>query len=207
MACILLLHKRRRAMVGPDRGVHRDLAGIGGTGLLIRCRRDAVDRPRGGRSPVGKIFIVRAVELSEDRRVTLRMAAVTVRSPAAAPGPMNATMSSVRLMRSEDRKRRPRTGAMGVVFRRRVRRAPLIVAKLGADADLVMRHPDAAPAVKARRPIGARTRGARAACNRSVACLDTTGSRPAAIGTERADRSKDARAIFSGPHEDPQVRP
>lgn len=62
----LLLHKLRRAMVDPDRSALQDLVEIDETEMPFRSRHDPIDRPRGGRSPVGKIFVVGAVELSED---------------------------------------------------------------------------------------------------------------------------------------------
>jgi hypothetical protein len=34
--------------------------------MPFRSKRDRVDQKKGGRSPVGKIFIVGAVELSDD---------------------------------------------------------------------------------------------------------------------------------------------
>jgi len=61
----LLLSKLRRAMVDPDRGLLQDLFEIGETEMPFRSKRDPVDRPKGGRSPVGKVFIVGAVELSQ----------------------------------------------------------------------------------------------------------------------------------------------
>lgn len=62
----LLLHKLRRAMVDPDRSPLHDLIEIDETEMPFRSRHDPVDQPKGGRSPVGKIFIVGAVELSQD---------------------------------------------------------------------------------------------------------------------------------------------
>ena len=62
----LLLHKLRRAMVHPDRNPLKDLVEIDETEMPFRSRNDPSDRPKGGRSPVGKMFIVGAVELSED---------------------------------------------------------------------------------------------------------------------------------------------
>jgi hypothetical protein len=64
----LLLQKLRRAMVDPDRRPLHDLVEIDETEMPFRSRHDALDRTKGGRSPVGKIFIVGAVELSEDGR-------------------------------------------------------------------------------------------------------------------------------------------
>jgi hypothetical protein len=70
----LLLQKLRRAMVDPERSLLQTLVEIDETEMPFRSRHDPVDRKRGGRSPVGKIFIVGAVELSEDgqpRRIRL----------------------------------------------------------------------------------------------------------------------------------------
>lgn len=70
----LLLQKLRRAMVDPDRSLLQDLVEIDETEMPFRAKHDPVDRPKGGRSPVGKIFVVGAVELSEDghpRRIRL----------------------------------------------------------------------------------------------------------------------------------------
>ena len=66
----LLLHKLRRAMVDPDRSLLQDLVEIDETEMPFRSKHDPADKlrggPKGGRSPVGKIFIVGAVELSAD---------------------------------------------------------------------------------------------------------------------------------------------
>jgi len=62
----LLLHKLRRAMVAPDRSLLQDLVEIDETEMPFRSKHDPADKPKGGRSPVGKIFIVGAVELSAD---------------------------------------------------------------------------------------------------------------------------------------------
>jgi hypothetical protein len=62
----LLLQKLRRSMVNPDRNPLKELVEIDETEMPFRSRLDPVDRPKGGRSPVGKMFIVGAVELSED---------------------------------------------------------------------------------------------------------------------------------------------
>jgi len=70
----LLLHKLRRAMVDPDRSLLQDLVEIDETEMPFRSKHDPAGRPKGGRSPVGKIFVVGAVELSEDghpRRIRL----------------------------------------------------------------------------------------------------------------------------------------
>ena len=62
----LLLHKLRRAMVAPDRSPLQDFVEIDETEMPFRSKHDPLDRPKGGRSPVGKIFVVGAVELSQD---------------------------------------------------------------------------------------------------------------------------------------------
>lgn len=71
----LLLQKLRRAMVDPDRSLLQDLVEIDETEMPFRSKHDPADRPKGGRSPVGKIFVVGAVELSEGghpRRIRLQ---------------------------------------------------------------------------------------------------------------------------------------
>jgi len=73
-AC-LLLQNIRRSMVNPDRNPLKDLVEIDGTEMPFRSRLDLADRPKSGRSPVGKMFIVGAVELSEDgqpRRIRMK---------------------------------------------------------------------------------------------------------------------------------------
>ena len=70
----LLLQKLRRAMVDPGRSPLQTLVEIDETEMPFRSKHDPVDKKKGGRSPVGKIFIVGAVELSEDgqpRRIRL----------------------------------------------------------------------------------------------------------------------------------------
>ena len=70
----LLLQQLRRAMVDPDRSSLQDLVEIDETDMPFRSKHDPADKPKGGRSPVGKIFVVGAVELSEDghpRRIRL----------------------------------------------------------------------------------------------------------------------------------------
>ena len=70
----LLLQKLRRAMVDPDRSLLQDLVEIDESEMPFRSKHVPADRPKGGRSPVGKIFVVGAVELSEDghpRRIRL----------------------------------------------------------------------------------------------------------------------------------------
>lgn len=70
----LLLHKLRRAMVDPDRSPLQTLVEIDETEMPFRSKRDPAGGRKGGRSPVGRIFIVGAVELSaegEPRRIRL----------------------------------------------------------------------------------------------------------------------------------------
>lgn len=70
----LLLHMLRRRVVDPDRSLLQDLVEIDETEMPLRSKNDPADRKKGGRSAVGKIFIVGAVELSEDgqpRRIRL----------------------------------------------------------------------------------------------------------------------------------------
>ena len=70
----LLLLKLWRAMVSPDRNPLKDIVEIDETEMPFRSRHDRVDRPKGGRSPVGKMFVGCAVELSDDgqpRRIRL----------------------------------------------------------------------------------------------------------------------------------------
>jgi hypothetical protein len=62
----LLLQKLWRARANPDRNPLKDLVEVDETEMLLRSRHDPADRPKGGRSPVGKMFIVGAVELSDD---------------------------------------------------------------------------------------------------------------------------------------------
>ena len=71
----LLLQKLRRSMVNPDRNPLKDLVEIDETEMPFRSRHDPEDRPKGGRSPVGKMFVVCAVELSSDghpRRIRMK---------------------------------------------------------------------------------------------------------------------------------------
>ena len=49
----LLLQKLRRSMVNPDRNPLKEPVEIDGTEMPVRSRHDPVDRPKGGRSPVG----------------------------------------------------------------------------------------------------------------------------------------------------------
>jgi hypothetical protein len=53
-------------MVDPERSLLQTLVEIDETGMPFRSRHEPVDRRKGGRSPVGRIFVVGAVELSED---------------------------------------------------------------------------------------------------------------------------------------------
>jgi hypothetical protein len=71
----LILQKLRRSMVNPDRTPLKDLVEIDETEMPFRSRHDPEDRPKGGRSPVGKMFVVCAVELSSDghpRRIRMK---------------------------------------------------------------------------------------------------------------------------------------
>ena len=70
-----LLKKLRRSMVNPDRNPLKDLVEIDETEMPFRSRHDPEDWPKGGRSPVGKMFVVCAVELSSDghpRRIRMK---------------------------------------------------------------------------------------------------------------------------------------
>ncbi len=61
-------------MVDPDRSLLATLVEIDETEMPFRSKHDPADRKKGGRSPVGKIFIVGAVELSGEghpRRIRL----------------------------------------------------------------------------------------------------------------------------------------
>ena len=53
----LLLQKLRRAMINPDRDPLKDLVKIDETDMPFRSRHDPDDRPKGGRSPVGKVHM------------------------------------------------------------------------------------------------------------------------------------------------------
>jgi len=64
----LLLHKLRRSTVNPDRNSLKDIVEIDETEMPLRSRHDPEDRPKGGRSPVDKMFVVCAVEFSSDGR-------------------------------------------------------------------------------------------------------------------------------------------
>lgn len=71
----LLLQKLRRSRVNPDRNPLKDLVEIDETEMPFRSRHDPQDRPKGGRSPVGKMFVICAVELSDDgqpRRIRMK---------------------------------------------------------------------------------------------------------------------------------------
>jgi predicted RNA-binding Zn-ribbon protein involved in translation (DUF1610 family) len=70
----LLLQKLRRAMVDPGRNPLPTRVEIDETEMPFRSQHDPAGRKKGGRSPVGTIFIVGAVALSEDgppRRIRL----------------------------------------------------------------------------------------------------------------------------------------
>ena len=70
----LLLHKLRQAMVDSGRSLLQMLVEIDETELPFRSKHDLAGGRKGGRCPVGKIFIVGAVELSEaglPRRIRL----------------------------------------------------------------------------------------------------------------------------------------
>ncbi len=70
----LLLQKLRRAMVDPGRSPLQTLVEIDETEMPFRSKHDPAGGKKGGRSPVAKLFIVGAVELSEDglpRRIRL----------------------------------------------------------------------------------------------------------------------------------------
>lgn len=72
----LMLHKLRRAMVAPDRSLLQDLVEADESEIPLRTRADP---PAGGqgRSPVGKMFIAAAVELSpEGQPRRIRMAPI-----------------------------------------------------------------------------------------------------------------------------------
>jgi|GEM_PF-3772522 len=59
----LLLQKLRRAMVDPGRSPLQTLVEIDETEMPFRSKQDPMDKKKAGRSPVGKIFILGAVEL------------------------------------------------------------------------------------------------------------------------------------------------
>ncbi len=69
----LLLHKLRRAMVNPDRSLLGGVVEVDETEIALRTKADP---PAGGqgRSPIGKMFVAAAVELSpkgQPRRIRL----------------------------------------------------------------------------------------------------------------------------------------
>jgi hypothetical protein len=71
----LLLQKFRRSMVNSDRNPLKDLVEINETEMPFRSQLVPEDRPKGGQSPVGKMFVVCAVELSSDghpRRIRMK---------------------------------------------------------------------------------------------------------------------------------------
>jgi hypothetical protein len=61
-----LLQRLRRALRGPDRNPLKALVEIDETEMPFRSRHDPNDRPKGGHSPAGKMFVVGAVEWSAD---------------------------------------------------------------------------------------------------------------------------------------------
>jgi predicted RNA-binding Zn-ribbon protein involved in translation (DUF1610 family) len=63
----LMLHKLRRAMVDPDRGVLRDFVEVDETEMPYRTKADPVAGGQ-GRSHVGKLLMIGAVELSDEGR-------------------------------------------------------------------------------------------------------------------------------------------
>jgi len=69
----LMLHKLRRAMVDPDRSLLSDFAEVDETEIPYRTKDDPVGGGQ-GRSHVGKLLVIGAIELSEDghpRRIRL----------------------------------------------------------------------------------------------------------------------------------------
>lgn len=69
----LLLHKLRRAMVAPERSLLQDVVEVDETEIPFRTRHDPPAGGR-GRSPIGKMMVAGAVELSPDgkpRRIRL----------------------------------------------------------------------------------------------------------------------------------------
>jgi len=69
----LMLHKLRRAMVDPDRSPLADFAEVDETEIPYRTKDDPVNGGQ-GRSHVGKLLVIGAIELSEDghpRRIRL----------------------------------------------------------------------------------------------------------------------------------------
>jgi predicted RNA-binding Zn-ribbon protein involved in translation (DUF1610 family) len=70
----LMLHKLRRAMVDPDRGLLQGFVEVDETTMPFRRKSDPVAGGQ-GRSPIGKMLIVGAVELSDEghpRRIRLQ---------------------------------------------------------------------------------------------------------------------------------------
>lgn len=70
----LLLHKLRRAMVDPDRGLLQEIVEIDETEMPFRSRVELLERKQSTRDISPKIKVVGAVELSEDghpRRIRL----------------------------------------------------------------------------------------------------------------------------------------
>lgn len=62
----LLLHKLRRAMVDPDRRPLRGMIEIDETNVPFR-RQDEPEGGGQGRSPIGKIFMIGAVEVQDGK--------------------------------------------------------------------------------------------------------------------------------------------
>jgi hypothetical protein len=70
----LMLHKLRRAMVDPDRGLLQGFVEVDETTMPFRMKSDPVAGGQ-GRSPIGKMLIVGAIELSDEghpRRIRLK---------------------------------------------------------------------------------------------------------------------------------------
>jgi hypothetical protein len=70
---LIALNRKNALFAGHDEG-GRTWARIE-TEMPFRSRRDSEDRPKGGRSPVGTMFVVCAVELSSDghpRRIRMK---------------------------------------------------------------------------------------------------------------------------------------
>lgn len=73
-AAWLLLHKLRRAMVDPDRGLLQEIVEVDETEIPFRRKTDPVEHPAGESGSPKKIKVVGAVELSQDghpRRIRL----------------------------------------------------------------------------------------------------------------------------------------
>ncbi len=73
-AAWLLLHRLRRAMVDPDRGLLQQIVVLDETGMPFRRKADPIERPAGDPDSSKKIRVVGAVELSQvghPRRIRL----------------------------------------------------------------------------------------------------------------------------------------